>query len=263
MPNHPDLDFLIHLASRSGAILREGFGKEHQIDYKSAIDIVTEVDHRSEAYLLGEIRRQFPEHRIISEETGLVQGKDCCVWYIDPLDGTVNYAHHIPIFAVSIAYVAEGQIKLGVIYEPLRDECFTAEAGKGARLNDRPIQCSKTSEMEQALLVTGFSYDVRTNPVNNLDWFAYFTLRSRGVRRIGSAAVDLGYIAAGRFDGYWELQLGSYDIAAGALIAAEAGATVTSIRGMADFLTPPASILAATPAIHDQLLQAFIGGRAE
>ena len=242
------------MAYQAGEILRAGYGEQHQISYKGAIDIVTEVDHRSEAYLIGEIKGKYPSHRIVTEERGELVGSDCCVWYIDPLDGTVNYAHGIPIFAVSIAYAEGGQVRLGVVYEPMRDECFSAELGKGAWLNGKPIRVSENTDLDHALLVTGFAYDVRTNPYNNLDLFNYFMLRSRGVRRMGSAAVDLGYVAAGRFDGYWEIKLETYDIAAGGLIASEAGAQVTNIAGEKDYLSAPVSVLAANPAIHRKML---------
>ena len=242
------------MAYQAGEILRAGYGEQHQISYKGAIDIVTEVDHRSEAYLIGEIKGKYPSHRIVTEEAGELVGSDCWVWYIDPLDGTVNYAHGIPIFAVSIAYAEGGRVRLGVVYEPMRDECFSAELGKGAWLNGKPIRVSETTDLDRALLVTGFAYDVRTNPYNNLDLFSHFMLRSRGVRRLGSAAVDLGYVAAGRFDGYWEIKLESYDIAAGGLIASEAGALVTNIAGEKDYLSAPVSVLAANPAIHGIML---------
>jgi myo-inositol-1(or 4)-monophosphatase len=250
----PILSEMIHMAYQAGEILRGGYGEHHQISHKGAIDIVTEVDHRSEAYLIREVKRKFPSHRIVTEETGEVVGSDCCVWYIDPLDGTVNYAHGIPIFAVSIAYAEDGQVRLGVVYEPMRDECFTAELGLGAWLNGKPIRVSENTDLDQALLVTGFAYDIRTNPHNNLDLFTHFMLRTRGVRRMGSAAVDLGYVAVGRFDGYWEIKLESYDIAAGGLIASEAGAQVTNCLGEKDYLTAPVSVLAANPAIYAQLL---------
>jgi len=242
------------MAYQAGEILRAGYGERHQISYKGVIDIVTEVDRRSEAYLIGEIKGKYPSHRIFTEEAGELVGSDCCIWYIDPLDGTVNYAHGIPIFAVSIAYSEGGQVRLGVVYEPMRDECFSAELGKGAWLNGKPIRVSENTDLDHALLVTGFAYDVHTNPDNNLDLFNRFTLRSRGVRRLGSAAVDLGYVATGRFDGYWEIKLESYDIAAGGLIASEAGAQVTNIAGGKDYLSAQVSILAANPVLHGKML---------
>lgn len=225
-----------------------------QFEHKGEIDLVTEFDHRSEAFLLGEIRQRFPGQRILSEESGASPGAEACQWYLDPLDGTVNYAHGVPIFAVSIAYQEQGAVQLGVVYDPMRDECFSAELGAGAWLNGEPLGASKASDLLESLLVTGFPYDIRKNPQNNLDHFTHFALRSRGVRRLGSAALDLCYIAAGRFDGYWEIRLSPWDSAAGGLIAAQAGAQVTNIDGGPDYLAPPCSILAANPVLHEQML---------
>lgn len=256
----PGLDYLETLALEAGEILRAGIDQDFQIAHKGVIDLVTEMDQRSEEYILGKIHKDFPDHRIISEEAGLLEGNACQVWYIDPLDGTVNYAHRIPLYAVSIAYAENGQVLLGVIYDPSRDELFMADRGRGAWLNGRPIRVSQTSSLDQSLLVTGFPYDIRTHPETNLDNYALFSLRSRGVRRFGSAALDLAYLAAGRVDGFWEIRLKPYDIAAGGLIAEEAGAVVTNIEGEADYLTPPCSILAAAPGIHAEMLALLQNG---
>jgi len=213
------------------------------------------MDHRSEDFLLGEIQQRFPTHRIISEEVGLVEGDERHIWYVDPLDGTVNYAHGIPFYTVSIAYAEDGQVRLGAVYDPSRDEMYTGEKGLGAWLNSKPICASKAQDLDQSLLVTGFPYDIRSNPETNLDHFVRFSMRSRGVRRLGSAALDLGYVAAGRLDGFWEIRIKSYDIAAGGLIAEEAGAIVTKVDGSLDYITSPCSVLAATPGIHAQMLE--------
>jgi len=254
----PTLSLLTSLAHQAGEILHAGINQHFQIDHKGVIDLVTEMDHRSEDFLLGEIRRRFPTHRIISEEVGLVEGDANHVWYVDPLDGTVNYAHGIPFYTVSIAYAEEGQIRLGAVYDPSRDEMYTGEKGSGAWLNDQPIGISEAQDLDQGLLVTGFPYDIRTNLETNLDHFVRFSLRSQGVRRLGSAALDLCYVAAGRLDGFWEIRIKSYDIAAGGLIAEEAGAVVTKVNGSPDYLTPPCSILAATPGIHSQMLELIV-----
>ncbi|RME90715.1 MAG: inositol monophosphatase [Anaerolineae bacterium] len=219
------------------------------------MDLVTEVDRQSEAYLLGEIQRRFPGHRVHAEETGGLEGDDDHLWYVDPLDGTVNYAHRIPIFCVSIAYARRGEMQLAVVYDPMREEMFTAERGGGARLNGRPIHVSEARELGKSLLVTGFPYNIWTSSVDNLDNFARFSKRTQGVRRLGSAALDLAYVAAGRFDGFWELSLKPWDVAAGGLIAEEAGARVTNLDGGADYLSPPQSILAATPGIYEQMMK--------
>lgn len=256
----PNLSDLERLARQAGEILREGFvrrpGFEQalSVEYKSLIDPVTEVDRRSDAFLVGEIQRCFPKHRIISEESGALSGEDCCVWYIDPLDGTVNFAHSLPIFSVSIAYVADGVTQLGVVYDPMQDECFSAQRGRGACLNGEPIRVSAVQDLDRCLFVTGFPYDIRTRPENNLDHFVHFSLLSQGVRRLGSAALDLCYVAAGRVDGFWEVSIKAWDIAAGSLIAQEAGAIVTDVRGGLDYLAPPQSVLAANPSIHPLLL---------
>jgi myo-inositol-1(or 4)-monophosphatase len=250
----PTLELLESLALKAGEILRQGQEQGFSIAHKGEIDLVTEIDHRAEAFLLAEIQRLFPSHHIVAEETGEVQGDCECAWHVDPVDGTVNYAHGVPFFAVSIAYESRGQLRFGVVYDPMRDECYSAARGQGARLNGRLLRVSSQTDLDQSLLVTGFSYDIRTNPDNNLDHFVRFSLCTQGVRRLGSAALDLCYVAAGRFDGFWEVRIKSYDIAAGGLIAEEAGARVTNLHGSPDYLTPPISILAAPPAVHAQML---------
>lgn len=250
----PTLSEIEALARQAGEILRLGYGLHHQVEHKGIIDLVTEVDHRSEEFLLGEIHRNYPDHRVIAEESGGLAGEDCCLWYVDPLDGTVNYAHGVPIFTVSIAYQEGDEILMGVVYDPMQDECYSAGKGAGAWLNGLPIQVSTVSELEQSLLVTGFPYDIRTNPVNNLDHFAHFSMLSQGVRRLGSAALDLCYVAVGRFEGFWEIRLNSWDVAAGALIVQEAGGIVTNILGGRDYLSRPQSIIAANPKIHQAIL---------
>lgn len=250
----PTLAFIESLALKAGDILRAGQEEGFGVSYKGEIDLVTEIDHRSEKFLLSEIKRAFPTHHIVTEESGEVEGDCECAWYIDPLDGTVNYAHGVPFYAVSIAYQKQGVLQLGVVYDPVHEECYTAVRGQGAYLNGVPLGVSSQTRLDQSLLVTGFPYDVRTNPENNLDLYARFTLHSQGVRRLGSAALDLCYVASGRLDGFWEIQIHSYDIAAGGLIAEEAGARVTSLYGRADYLAAPISILAAPPAVHAQML---------
>jgi myo-inositol-1(or 4)-monophosphatase len=244
---------LERLARKAGEILRGGYEQEHQVDYKGAIDLVTEIDHQSEALVLAEIQRLFPGHQIVSEEIGLVPGRIGEQWFVDPLDGTVNYAHGIPFFSVSIAYAHEGVVTLGVVYDPMRDELFAAEHGQGARLNGRSLRVSQVTELQRSLLVTGFPYDAWSNPRNNLEYYGRFAKLTQGVRRLGSAALDLSYLAAGRVDGYWELSIKPWDVAAGGLIASEAGATVTNMAGQADYVTPPCSLLAAPPGLHTKM----------
>jgi len=250
----PALSYLETLARQAGEILRAGYNKEHQVGYKGVIDLVTEVDHQSEAFLLGELQKNFPGHHILSEETGVIQGNDEHIWYIDPLDGTVNYAHHVPIFCVSIAYASRGTLVLGAVYDPMRDEMFIAERGQGAYLNGRPISVSLTTELQKSLLVTGFPYNAWNTPQDNFANFVKFGKLSQGVRRLGSAALDLVYVAAGRFDGFWELALHPWDVAAGGLICEEAGARVTNADGGTDYLSAPQSVIACTPGIYSRML---------
>jgi len=272
------LSYLEQLARQAGEILRAGYDTEHQVGYKGVIDLVTEVDHLSEKLLLGELQRDFPDHHIFSEETGVIQGSDEHVWYIDPLDGTVNYAHHIPIFCVSIAYAARAgtstsltvraagsggtpvrdgsaDLRLGAVYDPMRDEMFLAERGTGATLNGRPLRVSSAVELQRSLLVTGFPYSAWNTPQDNFANFVKFGKLSQGVRRLGSAALDLCYVAAGRFDAYWEMSLNAWDVAAGGLICEEAGARVTDVKGEADYISPPQSVIASTPGIYAQMLE--------
>ncbi len=251
----PTLPELITLSHQAGEILRLSFGQNLHVDHKGVIDLVSEADRLSEAFLLSYIHQHFPDDRIVAEESGELSGTADHAWYIDPLDGTVNYVHGIPIFSVSIAYAEAGVLRLGVVYDPLRDECFCAEHAAGARLNGQSIHPTHTSDLDHALLVTGFPYDIRTNPENNLDHYAHLALHSQGVRRLGSAALDICYVACGRFDGFWELRLKSWDVAAGALIARESGAVVTNMAGEPDFMAAPQSVLTANPQLHPLLLR--------
>lgn len=254
---HPTLEQILALARNAGAILRDHYETQHKIDYKGVIDLVTEVDHLSEAYLLGEIQRLFPDHQIFAEESGQHHGNADHIWYIDPLDGTVNYAHGVPIFSVSIAYAYKGITRIGAVYDPMRDEMFHAERGQGAYLNGRRLQVTHTQELMRSLLVTGFPYDAWNTPHDNFDNFVRLAKMTQGVRRLGSAALDAAYVGAGRFDGFWELSLRPYDIAAGGLIAEEAGAKVTNIHGAPDYISPPQSVVAANPVLHQKIMQAL------
>lgn len=252
----PTLSQLKAWARHAGNILRKGHKSDFKIEHKGRVDLVTEMDRLSEDYLLGQIRQHFPNHAIVSEESGSFEGRnDCdCTWFVDPLDGTINYAHGVPLYVVSIGYAEHGRMKLGVIFDPTRGEMFSAEAGKGAWLNNRRIRVSGQTELLQGLMVTGFPYDIVGQYSNNLDNFNRISLISQGVRRLGSAAMDLCYIACGRVDGFWEVRLRPWDLAAGWLIVTEAGGTVTDLDGNPDIMHPPYSLLAATPALHGQLL---------
>lgn len=262
----PTLFDVEQLARAAGQILRAsyqrrpGFDPALTVKYKGEIDLVTEVDHQAEAFLLGEIERRFPGHGVAAEESGTRLGDGDHRWYIDPIDGTLNYARGLPFFVVSLAYAQAGQVRLGVVYDPIQDECFSAERGRGACLNGEPIKVSETRRLGQSLVATGFAYDVRTNPRNNLDNFVRVYLVTSGIRHLGAAAQDLCYVAAGRLDGYWELRLNAWDVAAGGLIAEEAGAIVTNIQGDSDYMSEPFSILAANPYLHGEILKLVNGG---
>jgi myo-inositol-1(or 4)-monophosphatase len=255
---HPTLADLQSFARRAGELLLAGAGRGHAASHKGRIDLVTEYDKRSEALLLGLVQQNFPGHAILSEESGNHAGSPGQMWYIDPLDGTTNFAHGLPVFAVSIGYADEAGMRLGVVYDPTRDELFSAERGQGAWLNQQRLHVSQVSDLLQCLLTTGFAYEnwvIETN----LAHFNRFQRLTQGVRRLGSAALDLCYVAAGRMDGYWEVSVYPWDLAAGGLIAAEAGAKVSDVHGDADYLTRPCSILAANPALHAAMLAELNG----
>jgi myo-inositol-1(or 4)-monophosphatase len=244
------------LAHQSGALLHEGFGRATEVNLKGEIDLITEYDLRSEKLLIDGIHEAFPEDAILAEESGSRGGSAGC-WLIDPLDGTVNFAHGLPIFCVSIAYVEGDEVKFGVIFNPMLDESFVAISGGGVWLNDQPLHVSRIATLNDSLLVTGFPYDVRTAADNNLDRHAVLMLRSRGVRRLGSAALDLAYVAAGRLEGYWEIQSSPWDIGAGSLMVQEAGGRVTRIDGSTVTYASPSSIVATNGLIHEEFLAAL------
>ena len=240
-------------AGEAGEILLANFRQRHQIRYKGRFDLVTEADTASEALIIQKIRTHYPNHEIVTEESGLFPGTQG-TWYIDPLDGTINYAHGLPMFAVSMAYSEHGQTCLAVVYDPIRGEFFSAERGQGAYLNDERIQVSEAASLTDSLLVTGFPYNAWETPRNNLDNYGRFARLTQGVRRLGSAALDLCYVAAGRLDGYWELEIKAWDIAAGTLIVEEAGGRVTDMDGNPDYFQPPYSIIAAPAPLHAKML---------
>lgn len=237
------------LARAAGAILLEGYGTLHAPERKGRIDLVTEYDRRSEALLLEDLRRRFPGHDILAEESGAHPADGKVRWIVDPLDGTTNFAHNYPFFAVSIAAEASGVLQAGAVYDPVRDELFAASRGGGATLNGAPMSVSRVLRIEDALLVTGFPYDVRERPEASLVPFQAFLTRAQGVRRDGSAALNLCYLAAGRFDGFWERGLSPWDMAAGVLVVREAGGRVTDFDGGA-FELGARRILASNGELH-------------
>ena len=248
----------IEAAKAAGALLKENLGNAGMIEFKGEIDLVTEMDRRAEDLILGKIKENFPGHGVLTEESAGHTSSSGYRWIVDPLDGTTNYAHSLPVFCVSIAFEDEGSVIFGTVYDPVLDELFTAERGKGAYLNGRPINVSKTDGLPVSLLATGFPYDVRTSSNNNLDHFSDFAIRVQAIRRMGSAALDLCYTACGRFDAFWELKLRPWDVAAAGLIVEEAGGMITDFRG-APFSVYGQETLASNGLIHENMIDVLQG----
>ena len=253
----------IRAAKAAGAIHKKFYGKTLHIEFKgkNSLNLVTQVDQLSEKRILSILQKQFPTHDFLGEESGLQKNNSAYTWIIDPLDGTTNFAHSYPFFCVSIALVQNGVPIVGVIYDALRDECFTAEKGKGAFLNGKRLSVSKIATLEKSLLCTGFAYMVRETHYN-LDNFSKFVLTAQGVRRDGSAAMNFAYVAAGRLDGFWERGIQAWDIAAGALLILEAGGKLTDITGD-PFDLFAQNGLAANPKLHSILLKILTNGKDE
>jgi len=249
-------DFAINLARDAGTILKQHFNSKHEIHYKGEINLVTEADKMSEDLIISAINRSFPDHGILSEESPAQNSQAKMRWIIDPLDGTTNYAHGYPVFCVSIALENEGVIVLGVIYDPLRQDMFVAERGKGAYLNGKKLKVSATSTLSRSLLATGFPYDIRVSKDNNINHFNLMAMESQAIRRAGAAALDIAYLACGRFDGFWELKLMPWDMAAGCLMVEESGGVISNITGGKWDISSP-NILASNGLIHDQMINVF------
>jgi myo-inositol-1(or 4)-monophosphatase len=258
-------DAAVELACAAGAILREGHGRAHAPEHKGRIDLVTEYDRRSERLVLDGIRQRYPGHAILAEESGAHAGGPADAagavrWVVDPLDGTTNFTHNYPFFCVSIGAESGGRLVAGAVYDPVRDELFAAAAGHGATLNGRAIRVSDIAQVEKALLVTGFPYDVREHPERSLPLFEVFLVRAQAIRRDGSAALNLCYLACGRFDGFWEMSLSPWDMAAGVLLVREAGGLVTGYDG-GEFQLDGRQILATNGRIHEEMKTIIAGGR--
>ncbi|HET6203848.1 MAG TPA: inositol monophosphatase family protein [Planctomycetota bacterium] len=241
------------IARAAGEVLRAHFGKidARTIGRKSSSrDLVTEADRASERRIVADLRGAFPGEAIRGEEEVREEGKGGPLWHVDPLDGTINFVHGVPVFGVSIARYVEGKPHLAVVYNPVLEEMFAAEAGKGATLNGAPIRVSREETLADALLVTGFPYRRGELANNNLDNFVRFFFEARGIRRIGAASVDLAWVAAGRFDGFWELHLEPHDVAAGALLVREAGGKVTDFDGGENWLEG-ANVVATNGRLHE------------
>jgi len=246
-------------AAHSGAtVLKERFGRLTTIRHKGAKDLVTEADIGSEQAIVAVIRRAFPDHAIIAEESGLQQGSGSGRWIIDPLDGTTNFAHDLRLFTVSIAFATDDGVHVGVVLEPLGAELFAAIKGRGAWCNGRPIHVSTAATVADSLLVTGFPYAVDQIMAEVMERLNACVRAAQGVRRLGSAALDLCHVACGRFDGFWEQRLKPWDIAAGALIASEAGAMVTDF-GNRPFGLDQDHILATNGRIHQEMIRLLEG----
>ncbi len=251
------------LTREAGALLMSFFGKV-TIEYKGDADLVTQADRSSEKLIVERIRKQWPDHDLVGEEGSRREAGSDFRWYVDPLDGTTNFAHGFPVFCVSLALEYRGTRIAGVVYDPTRDEMFAAEKGGGARLNGAQIHVSQTARLAESLVATGFpSHKRHKNP--NIHFYHQITLRSHGVRRAGSAALDLCYVACGRFDAFWEFNLNSWDTAAGVLLVEEAGGKVTNFSD-APFSIDSREVLASNGLVHQEMLKEFqeiFAGRVE
>ncbi len=240
-------------ALKAGRHLKDNVDHSGEIFYKGVVDLVTKYDTQAQRIIFDHLLKCFPDHDYLAEE-GLSQRKGAEFrWIIDPLDGTTNYAHGFPVFTVSIALERKEEVILGVVYDPMREEMFSAERGKGAFLNEENIKVSSVDELDKSLLATGFPYDLRTSDVNNIAHFNNLLIRVQGIRRCGSAAMDLCYVACGRFDGFWELKLNPWDMAAGALIVQEAGGRISDFKDR-EFVLSGSEILASNGLIHQEMV---------
>ncbi len=249
-------DFAINLAREAGNVLKRKFNSTHEIQYKGEINLVTEADKMSEDLIIAAISSSFSDHGILSEESPEQNSQAKLRWIIDPLDGTTNYAHGYPVFCVSIALENDGVIVLGVIYDPLRKDMFVAQRGKGAYLNGKKLKVSKTATLSRSLLATGFPYDIRVSKDNNLDHFNLMAMEAQAIRRAGAAALDIAYLAAGRFDGFWELKLMPWDMAAGCLMVEESGGVISDMNGCKWNIASP-NVLISNGLIHDEMISVF------
>jgi myo-inositol-1(or 4)-monophosphatase len=254
------LETAIVAARMAGEFMKKRFGQAHRIEKKGEIDLVTDVDRESEEMIRRIIQQRFPDHRFRAEEGTEYSGQSPYLWLVDPLDGTTNYAHGFPFFCVSIALMKENEIVAGCVYNPIILELFTAEKGAGAFLNGSKISVSQTDTLGDSFLATGFPYDIRDSKETNLREFADFAVSARAIRRAGSAALDLAYVACGRFDGYWEMKLSPWDISAGILLVEEAGGHVSDWLGQ-KYEINQGIILASNGKIHEQMARILAKAR--
>jgi len=242
------------IAVKAGKLLKELSSKSVKVKLKGAVDLVTEADLASEKLVLEEINKRFPNHAVLSEEAGRNKIDSENLWIIDPLDGTTNYAHGFPIYAVSIGFAYRNEVVIGAVYDPNLNELFLSQKGGGATLNGKPIRVSAVEDIDKSLLATGFPYNLRQQPEPSSDYFKAFTLKAQGVRRAGAASLDLCNVACGRLDGFWEVGLKPWDTAAGSLILTEAGGKLSKYDGSSfDMWTP--EVVATNGLIHEQMTE--------
>jgi myo-inositol-1(or 4)-monophosphatase len=249
------LNKITEIAKEAGEIIREGFESNFKIEYKGSVtNLVTEIDKKSEAHIIDFVRKEFPSHSIMAEESGKDFRSSEYVWFIDPLDGTTNFAHGLPIFSVSIGVRKNDETIAGAVYDVMRDKLYVAELGGGSYENGEKLSVNSTDKIEESLLVTGFPYDISRNPDKTIERFVAFLKRARAVRRLGSAAIDFCYVASGVFAGFWETKLSPWDFVAGDLIVREAGGIVTDLDGKN--LTPSSvRILASNGILHGEMMK--------
>jgi myo-inositol-1(or 4)-monophosphatase len=245
----------VEIARESGALLAQLFNQPREISYKRPSDLVTDADRRSEALIIERLQSRFPKHAIVAEEGGGTKTDSDYCWYVDPLDGTTNFAHSFPVFCVTLGLAYRGEVVAGVVYDPLREELFVAERGTGAYLNNKRIHVSKIPKLSESLLATGFPPFASDHDLN-IEYYLRFTQLSHGIRRAGSAALDLCSVASGRFEGFWELKLNPWDKAAGTLIVTEAGGRVSDLKG-GDFDLLANEVFASNGLIHDETCDIF------
>jgi len=256
MPNEyrEHMELALEAARKAGAHLKAHFGARQPVEYKGEIDLITARDRESQDMIYDVLHRRFPDSALLGEEDGAVPAPADSQWLIDPLDGTTNYAHGLPLFCVSLAFREHGQTRVGVVFNPMLGEMFRAVRGQGAFLDANRLTVSREGDLGRSLLATGFPYDIRRSPARSLDLFGHFVGRGRAVRRCGAAALDLAYTAAGRFDGFWEMKLSPWDTAAGALLVEEAGGRITDFSG-APFDPFGRECLASNGLIHGDMLE--------
>ncbi len=249
------IDKIIEIARQAGEIVREGFGKNFSIETKGSLtNLVTEYDKKSEAVIIDFIKKEFPSHSVLAEESGNHKSGGEYLWVIDPLDGTTNFAHGLPIFSVSIGVQKSGETICGVVYDVMRDALYSAELGSGSFCNGRKLNVSTNSDVRRSVLVTGFPYNVAENPDHAFEHFIAFLKNARAVRRLGSAAIDFCYTAEGVFDGFWEVFLHPWDMCAGKLLVEEAGGIVTDFSGN-EINIFSKQILATNKLIHENMIK--------